>query len=210
MKKILLSFLALMMLTACSNKNKETTEEIDPIVETITPEPKEIPDPYPLAENDTVDEPLTEDEEIHLSVAEEYPSLDIDNIYYPLSYDEVKEFLTNGSGILYLSDSDDDWSQFFAFELNFSTQAAGMTAYIYNPINDIKNGSDLSQKLQEIVGEDSELNLPLVLYLQNGEIVNLISGNHSDESGGPQEYWTAELTDNLRTELYNLAINMQK
>lgn len=144
--------------------------------------------------------------------AEEYPSASSDNVFVYRDIDEIIKIMKNGTGVVYLGFPDCQWCQAYVKYLDEVAQETGLeTIYYFNISEDRKNNTEKYQEIVAILGDnlqyDEEGNLrvyvPNISFHINGEII----GNDYESSkntlgyDSPEDYWTSERIDNLKTTL---------
>lgn len=147
---------------------------------------------------------------------EEYREIEKDNLFVYKTGEEIIKILENGTGIVYLGFPECPWCQAYVPTLNEVAKEQGIKEIYYFDIkNDRSNNTENYQKivslLEEYLNFDNEGNkrifVPSVTVVLNGKIIgyndetSLISGEIS-----PEDYWTDEKKEELKTTLTNIII----
>jgi len=144
----------------------------------------------------------------------EYPGVTENNIFVYSNTTEIINILKNGTGVIFLGFPDCKWCQTYAPMLNNIASEAGIEKIYYlNILNDRKNETKDYQTITKLLDEnmlcDDEGNkkiyTPDVTIVKNGKIIG-----HDNESSvitecgiTPQDYWTNEKKEALKTKLTN-------
>src|SRR5574344_737021 len=149
----------------------------------------------------------------------EYTQVADDNIFKYKTAEEIIKILDHGTGIVFLGFPECPWCQRYAKYLNEVAKENGASCiYYYNIKEDRKNNTENYQKIVGLLSGnlqyDDEGNeriyVPDVTFVKDGVIVghdaetSLDTHNLSD----PNDYWTDDAVNNLKTRLANYTINV--
>lgn len=149
---------------------------------------------------------------------EEYSSVSDDNVFVYRNIDEIIKILENGTGIVYLGFPECPWCQAYVKILNEVTQEEGLEKiYYFNIREDRNNNTDKYQKIVALLGDnlfyDEEGNrrimVPDVTAVLKGKIIGH-DNETSNISGNPDEYWTEEKVNNLKSKLREMIIKVNE
>ena len=104
--------------------------------------------------------------------ANEY-SISVENPFKYATLNEVLNLVQNDSGILFLGDSDSEWSTFGVQTLNkVVTDAKIDEVYYFNPETVRNKDSKQYKNLAELLQLDEESSLPIVYVIIDGKVVD--------------------------------------
>lgn len=104
--------------------------------------------------------------------ANEY-SISVENPFKYATLSEVLNLVQNDSGILFLGDSDSEWSTFGVQALNkVVTDAKIDEVYYFNPETVRNKDSKQYKNLAELLQLDEESSLPIVYVIVDGKVVD--------------------------------------
>lgn len=104
--------------------------------------------------------------------ANEY-SISVENPFKYATLSEVLNLVQNDSGILFLGDSDSEWSTFGVQALNkVVTDAKIDEVYYFNPGTVRNKDSKQYKNLAELLQLDEESSLPIVYVIVDGKVVD--------------------------------------
>ena len=144
--------------------------------------------------------------------AEEYPAVAEDNVFVYTDVDKIIDTLENGTGVVYLGFPECQWCDQYVVYLNEVAKENGISEiHYYNIREDRSNNTDNYLKivslLEEYLEDDEEGNprvyVPVVIFMNNGEIVGFDDETSLDTEGAstPSEYWTDEKVNALKDRL---------
>lgn len=144
--------------------------------------------------------------------AKEYTNVSKNNVFVYSTGAEILKILENGTGVIYLGFPECQWCQSYVPILNETAKEAGIEKiHYFNILEDRKNNTAVYKKIVKLLNEnllyDDEGNrrvyVPDVTIVNKGTIVG-----HDNESslvtesdGTPNEYWTKEKKEALKTRL---------
>ncbi len=137
-----------------------------------------------------------------------------ENVFVYRDINEIIKILENGTGIVYLGFPECPWCKAYVKILNEVAKEEGVEKiYYYNILEDRSNNTKEYQKIVSILDEnllyDEEGNrriyVPDVSFVLNGDIIG-----HDNETSvitediTPEDYWTNEKIETLKTKLRTL------
>lgn len=149
--------------------------------------------------------------------SEEYQKVTEDNPFVYRTLEEINKILENGTGIIYLGFPECKWCQQYVVYLNEVANDYEIEKIYYANISeDRKENSKVYQKTIELIEEylqyDEEGNkriyVPSIIAVYKGDIVGFDDETAWDTNGfnDPQEYWSKEKIDALKTKLEEMFI----
>ena len=131
--------------------------------------------------------------------ANEY-SISKKNPFHYVDTSDVLELFKNGSAILFLGNSDCEWSTYGAKVLNKVAKAEKIDrVYYFNPEDSkYKNDKDY-KKVSKLLELDHDISLPIVYVIKNGKVVDQVDYSIHDDST-----INKETTKQLENEYLNL------
>ncbi len=134
--------------------------------------------------------------------SQEYPDIPSDNKFTYLSNNGLMDFLSNGTGILFLANPSSPYSEPYAKILNATVSESPISEIYYYNISRAKESNNkyykaLTAKVKdELVTTDTStenLFTPMVVFIKDGQV--LASDNTSAVVANkltPEEFWTSE------------------
>lgn len=159
---------------------------------------------------------VSEDEVILSDLYEDLPE---DNNFELIQKDDLKTFIEHGTGILYFSFPECPWCQAYAPMLNEVLEDNEATAYYYNIHTDKDEDREFYDEIVQLLIQHDYSNkedlilydndgkgliyMPMTLFIDNGEIKNWNGDSNTNDSDeiSPDEYWTDEKVEALKTSL---------
>lgn len=159
----------------------------------------------------------TKSEDVILS--DIYDNLSSDNQFDIMLKDDLKTFIEHGTGILYFSFPECPWCQAYIPMLNDVLKEEDARAYYYNIHIDKEEDRDFYDEIAQLLIDQNEsgnedvvlygndgkplIYMPLVLFINNGKIQawNGESNTNDSDEISPEDYWTQDRKDNLKSEL---------
>ena len=160
------------------------------------------------------------------ALAEEYEALDENSLFYAGTQETLEKLLEHGTGVIFLSFPECLWCQGYIGQLNDVLSEAGIEkAMYYNILKDRQEMNDWYRSIASYIEEQDEtilgwtnegdpmLYVPLVLFVENGQIIgwdNETSMEVTSDTNTPETYWTEEKKTALHDKLYALAAEVAK
>lgn len=141
----------------------------------------------------------------------EYPNIPSDNKFKYIYAYEVADLLKNGTGIIYIGFSSNDWSQYYVNYLYDVLKDKNVdNIYYYDVLKDRSRQGKyymeivdiLTKHLYETDTQKVNLNTPAVVFVKDGEIVY-----YDDETSltrynvSPSDYWTEDRINNFENKI---------
>ncbi len=144
--------------------------------------------------------------------AKEYKILDEENIFKYSNSNEIIKILESKTGIIFLGYPECEWCQAYASILNEAAKEENINQIYYFNIKEdrnknTKNYEKIISLLKDYLLYDDEekirLYVPDVTIVKNGNIIghNNEGALITKQDGTPNEYWTQERKENLKTTL---------
>lgn len=130
------------------------------------------------------------------------------NPFHYISIDQVLSLLSSGNGILFLGNSDGEWSRLCVKILNeaFTKTKVEEVSYFNLKIakeGDPKKYQKLTQLIKSQLAEEEKLQTPAVFFIKNGEIINY-SLDYEEITQGNKEGYTEKQQKKLRRKYIQL------
>lgn len=141
----------------------------------------------------------------------EYPNIPSDNKFKYIYAYEVADLLKNGTGIIYIGFSSNDWSQYYVNYLYDVLKDKNVdNIYYYDVLKDRSRQGKyymeivdiLTKHLYETDTQKVSLNTPAVVFVKDGDIVY-----YDDETSltrynvSPSDYWTEDRINNFENKI---------
>lgn len=144
--------------------------------------------------------------------AKEYKILDEENIFKYSNSNEIIKILESKTGIIFLGYPECEWCQAYASILNEAAKEENINQIYYFNIKEdrnknTKNYEKIISLLKDYLLYDDEekirLYVPDVTIVKNGNIIghNNEGALITKQDGTPNEYWTQERKENLKSTL---------
>ena len=150
------------------------------------------------------------------NAADEYTQLEKENVYEYAPQEDILAMLEHGTGIVFFGFPECPFCQAYVPMLDEAVKDTGLKVLYYNIFDDRKENTEFYQKAVSLL--DGQLDydsdgkpriyVPDVTFVVSGEIIG-----HDNESSlidsskvKPEEYWTAEKIEELKTKLHELAV----
>ena len=122
----------------------------------------------------------TKPEKKDMNLSDEYPNLRSDNHFYYAAEDGIEAFLEHGTGLLLFGSAERDEEYVLSLENNLKEVDITSAYYDYEKS---KNNSvkESIQKILVVNNIPTQFNKPLLVFVEEGVIVNYDDGLHLDE-----------------------------
>lgn len=92
------------------------------------------------------------------------------------TYQEIKTLWSEGSGIIFLGDSDDEWSQKYVKILNKVLKQKQIKEVLYFNLQTFeeehpKKYKNLKKQIKQVLKKEEELTIPAIFFLHDGKVV---------------------------------------
>lgn len=143
----------------------------------------------------------------------DYPSVNMENIYYYATYDEVIEVLTKGTGIVFFGFPACPYCQVYAPVLNEVAKERSVEKIYYFNIKDMREQeTDEYKRLVEILDkylesdekENKRIYVPDTYFVKEGQIVGHNNSMSTLSGVDAEEYFTEEVRKELKKQLIEL------
>ena len=143
----------------------------------------------------------------------DYPSVNMENIYYYASYEEIVEVLTKGSGIVFFGFPACPYCQVYAPVLDEVARDRSVEKIYYFNIKDIREKeTDEYKRLVEILDKyletddkgNKRIYVPDSYFVKNGKIVGHNNSMSTLHSVNAKEYFTEDVRKQLKNQLIEL------
>jgi len=143
----------------------------------------------------------------------EYPSVDVENIYYYATYDEVVKVLTEGTGIVFFGFPVCPYCQVYAPVLDEVARERSIEKIYYFNIKDMREKeTDEYKRLVEILNKylesdengDKRVYVPDTYFVKEGKIVGHNNSMSTLSGVDAKEYFTEEVRKDLKKQLIEL------
>ena len=154
-------------------------------------------------------------EAVEWNMHDAYSDVAEENVFYEGTEESLTALLEHGIGIIFLGFPECPWCQAYAPMLNETVSSAGTRVLYYNIYEDKVDNATFYDRIAAYINEhDSSIlsynsdgrlviYMPLVLFVQNGEIIAYDHETCTEDSSviTPEEYWTDDKVEALKTKL---------
>jgi len=151
-------------------------------------------------------------------ITEEYAQLKSGEVFYYGKKEDLKDYISHGTGILFLGFPECPWCQVYLPMAEEVLEDQEMECMYYNIFTEKKNDrayyDDIASLIisqndtgNDIVQYDSDgkqvIYMPLMLFIQEGRIIAFDNETCTEDSSviSPEDYWTDEKTEALKERL---------
>lgn len=137
-----------------------------------------------------------------------------ENPFHYISIDEVLSLLSSGNGILFLGNSDGEWSRLCVKILNDAFLKTKVEEVSYFNLKTAKEEypkryQKLIQLIQSQLTEEEKIQTPAIFFIKNGEIISY-SLDYEEITQGNKEGYTEKKQKNLRKKYIQLIEEYQQ